>query len=310
MRFSQLYPIFLLCMSCILPTKLFAKPKLVATSSDLASIAQFIGGDLIEVEGLIDGNTDLHYVSARPDFIRKVNQADIFVFVGLDLEVGWVPLLLRQSRNAKIQAGGAGYVDASQGIQALGAASGTVDRSMGDVHPQGNPHYWTDPVRVVIVARNIADALKKTDPGQAAQYDKNLAKFQDDALALGQELKEKFKAYEGRKITAYHNEFSYMAERFGFEVREHIEERPGVSPSPKHIRDLVIKLKAENVRVVVNSPWTNLSYSQRVAKELGAEHVILPIRVKSATGTDDWFAMMRQSAETLLTAFKKTQKAP
>jgi len=292
-----------------LPLVGLAKPKIVTTSADLASVARYIGGDLAETEALVSGNTDLHYVSARPDFIRKVNKADVFVFIGLDMEVGWVPLLLRQSRNPAIQRGGDGHVDASRGVRPLDVSTGVVDRGMGDVHGLGNPHYWTDPVRVVVVARNILEALQKADAKNATAYQKNYVTFQEQALVLAKELEERFRPFRGRKIASYHSEFSYMAERFGFEVVGHIEERPGVAPSARYIRDLVDRLKAEKVRIIVNSPWANLSYSQRVARQIEAEHVILPIQVGSAEGTDDWFAMMRSSAAILLEVFEKTQSS-
>lgn len=307
-RLSYFFQVTLILMT-VLPGRLLAKQKLIASTTDLASIASFIGANLVEVESLVTGGLDIHYVSARPDFIRKVNQADLLVHLGLDAEIGWLPLVLKQSRNNKIQPGSPGYVDASQGIKPLDQVYGEIDRSMGDVHPKGNPHYWTDPVRMIIVAKNISEALQKIDAKNASVYQNNFTSFQEKALSLGKELEELFKPYRGRKIVTYHNEFRYMAERFGFELVGHIEEIPGVSPSTRHLRNLIKQLKNNDVRVIANSPWGNLSYSQRIARETGAEHVIVPIRVGSAQGTEDWFAMMRSSAKVLVDAFQKTAKS-
>lgn len=154
-----------------------AKIRVVTTSEDLASIARSIGGSLVQTESLTSGNTDLHYAQARPDYIVKLNRADVFIQVGLELEVGWVPILLRQARNAKIIRGAPGYCITWRGVPLKGKPAGLITRQMGDIHPRGNPHYWTDPVNGIIIGRNIRDTLIRVDPANTARYRRNFKKF-------------------------------------------------------------------------------------------------------------------------------------
>lgn len=316
-EFSQKFKLgqnrFVKAVLLLLATTLFSLPlhaeklQVVATTTDLASIAEEVGGDRVEVTSLAPGNADLHFLSARPDYIRAMSKADVFVLVGMDLEVGWVPVLLTQARNAQIQKGRPGYVDASIGVHPLQVPVGEIHRGMGDVHALGNPHFWPDPLRGVAIARNIRNALVRIDPAGEAVYEKNYVAFRNRASALAQKLINEFKPYQGTPVIVYHREFDYLANRYGFRIVMEIEPKPGVAPGPRRLRKVAKYASENNVHVIIAAPWSNLAAARRVAKESGAKLIVLPIQTKSGNGTDDYFAMVETVANMLLTAFKEAK---
>lgn len=273
--------------------------KIVTTSTDLASIAREVAGSKAEVESLAEGSADLHFLSARPDFILKVNRADLFVQIGADLEVGWVPAVLRGARNPSVQRGANGYVDASKGVPLLEKPSGRVDRSMGDVHAAGNPHYWTDPLRGVIIARNIKDGLTRIDPANSAYYRSRYQKFKKAAVELTERLKKRMQKHRGRKIVTYHSEFIYIADRFGLEIAGRVEEKPGVPPGRRHMSVITSLIKAAQIKIIAATPWSNLSYARKAASESGAELLVVPIQTGAAEGADTYLKMIEKSVDML-----------
>lgn len=273
--------------------------KIVATTSDLASIAKEVAGDLAEVESLTEGNIDLHFVSARPDFILKMNRADVFVEVGLDLEAGWTPLLLNQARNPKIQRGQQGYCFAWKGIKLLQVPTGVVDRSMGDIHIFGNPHYWIDPLNGVQIAKNILNTLTLVDYSNEKKYRANYDAFVAKVKKLTLDLMKLMKPHKGKKLVVYHQEFNYMADRFGLEIAGSVEQRLGIAPGPAWINKTVALIKEQKVPVVLVSPWSNVGIARRVAEESGAKLLILPVQTGSGDNTETWLKMIETATRTL-----------
>jgi len=293
-------------MAGILSAPAFAKNvQVVATTEDLGSLAREIGGDRVSVKSLAPGNADLHFLSARPDYIRHVSKADIFVLIGADMEAGWVPVLLNQSRNGKIQKGQSGYVDASADIQLLEVPTGEINRGMGDVHALGNPHYWLDPMRMIVVAKNIKNALIAADPAGTSVYEENYAAFRSSVAALMQRWMQQLAPYKGKKVMVYHREFNYLAERFGFEIAGEIEPKPGVAPGPADIRRAVEQARAQKIKVILAAPWSNLGAAQKVAADSGARLVVLPIQTGSGKNTVTWKSMMQTVVTMLAEAFAK-----
>jgi len=285
------------------PGILAAAPlKVVTTTTDLASIAREVGGDLISAESLTQGNTDLHFVMAQPNFILKLNAADVFIEIGLDLETGWTPYLLSQSRNPNIQRGRKGYCTAVRGIRLLNVPVGEVNRSLGDMHVYGNPHYWADPVNGIIIARNIRDTLSANDPQNAAAYEKNFASFAQKVKKLTGELTQLMKPHKGKRVYVYHQEFNYLANRFGLEIAGSIEEKMGVTPGPGWIKLTVENIKKERTRVVLCSPWTNVGVARRVAEESGAKLLLMPVQTGSTPETDTWLKMLETNVRMLAAA--------
>ncbi len=286
-------------------TPAHAQLRVVTTSTDLASIAKEVGGNRVTVESLTSGNTDLHYVQARPDYILKLNRADMFVQVGLELEVGWVPLLLNQSRNPKIHRGSPGYCAAYNGIELLEKPTGEITRQMGDIHPYGNPHYWPDPVNGILIAKNIKNSLMKIDPVGKDVYEKNFVLFKNAAMKKTRELITLMAPHRGKEVVVYHTEFVYLLRRFGLVQGMTIEELPGVAPSPAHARKVVDYIKARNVLLVLVSPWSNVEYSRRIAEKSGAKLLVLPIQTGSTPETQTYLDMIDVSVRTLHKALSK-----
>lgn len=282
---------------------LLAKPlRVITTTSDLASIAKEVGGDLVSVESLTQGNTDLHFVMAQPNFILKMNEADVYIEVGLDLEAGWTPYLLQQARNPNIQRGRKGYCVAVRGIKLLNVPVGEVNRSLGDMHVYGNPHYWIDPVNGIIVARNIRDTLIANDPANTDTYKKNFEDFSARTKKLTAELMKVMRPHRGKRVFVYHQEFNYLANRFGFEIAGAIEEKMGVTPGPGWINTVVETIKKEKISVILCSPWTNVAVARRVAEQSGARLLIMPVQTGAGDNTDTWLKMIDYNVRTIAAA--------
>lgn len=283
----------------------FAEPErlqVVTTTTDLAYIAAQVGGERVTAQALLNGGDDPHYAQARPDYIVKLNRADVFVTVGLELEIGWSPLIVQTSRNAKILGGGPGYCDASHGVRVLNRPRAQVTRAMGDVHALGNPHYWTDPVNAAIVARNIRDALIRVNPAGRRVYETNFLAFHDRLKGLTQREMKKFAPYRGLRVAVYHQEFTYLAERFGIEVVAAIEEKPGVPPSAAYLKEIVDLLRTEDVRIILTAPFNDQSYARSVAEKIDGRVVRMPISVNSEAGVDTYEKTIEVMLERLRTA--------
>lgn len=259
------------------------KINVVTTTEDLASITNEIGGDLVSVESLSRGYQDPHFVDAKPSYLVKLRKADLFVEVGRDLEVGWVPGLLNSARNAKILPGGAGFVDASKNIQVL-ELGGPVGREQGDVHPLGNPHYWLDPENGLVMAAAIRDGLSRVSPAGAATFASRYADFEKRLRAKEAEWKQRAKAIglTGARVVTYHRSWPYFARAFGFEVMDFVEPKPGVPPTPKHVQDLTAEMKAQSVKLLFVEPYFDPKLPQQIARTTGAALVILPPSVGAA----------------------------
>ena len=274
------------------PAPAEAKLYVVTTTPDLAAIAREVGGDKVEAESLALGTQDPHFVDAKPSFILKLNRADLYVKRGLDLEVGWAPVLEKGARNPEILSGGARYVDASDGIAPLEISSGVVSRALGDVHPFGNPHYQRDPTAAKTIAKNIADGLVRIDLANRAYYEQRLADFDrriDERLAGW--MKE-LTPYRGAKIVTYHKSWEYFTARFGLDVIGEMESKPGVAPSPAHLAALISLMIAQHAKVVIREPFYPDNLTRVVAEKTGATVLTLPESPGGVPGTDDYFSFM------------------
>jgi ABC-type Zn uptake system ZnuABC Zn-binding protein ZnuA len=269
-----------------------AKLYVVTTTPDLAAIAREVGGDKVEAESLALGTQDPHFVDAKPSFILKLNRADLYVKRGLDLEVGWAPVLEKGARNPEILYGGSRYVDASSGIAPLEIPSGVVSRSLGDVHPFGNPHYQRDPAAAKTIAKNIFEGLARVDRDNRAYYEQRLADFDrriDERLAGW--IKE-LAPYRGAKIVTYHKSWEYFTSRFGLDVIGEMESKPGVAPSPAHLAELINLMTAEHAKLVIREPFYPDNLTRIVAEKTGAAVLTLPESPGGVPGTNDYFSFI------------------
>jgi zinc/manganese transport system substrate-binding protein len=252
-----------------------AKLQVVATTADLAAVARAVGGDAVEVTALARPTEDPHFVDAKPSFIRVVNQADVLIEGGASLEAGWLPPILDSARNPRVSAGAPGRVLAATGI-ALVEVPSALDRSMGDIHPQGNPHFMLDPVAAKTVAKNIETAFCAVDAQHCASYEASLAKL--DATIDGKlaEWQAALAPYKGAKVVTYHKDFEYFFARFGMEVVDTLEPKPGIPPSPTHLAELIPKMRAEKVGLIVIQPFRERRNPDFVAQNTGARVLALP----------------------------------
>ncbi len=276
---------------------------LLTTTEDLADLARQVGREKVQVEALIPGDADPHYMDARPDFILKASRARILCRVGLDLEAGWLPQVLRQSRNSRIMAGGTGDCDAGRGVRILEKPPAGADRSMGDFHAYGNPHYWLDPVNAAIAARNILDALIRTDPVHEKEYRANYDRLHRRLKELTLRELKRMQPYRGRAVAVHHREFVYLAHRFGFRIAVSLEEKPGVPPSAAYLQKVVKTMKREKIGVILLSPYAPRSYADRVAERTGARVVVLPISVNVRGGIDSYEKSLSLTLRRLREAF-------
>ncbi|MBI2963711.1 MAG: zinc ABC transporter substrate-binding protein [Deltaproteobacteria bacterium] len=249
--------------------------KVVATTADLAAVARAVGGDDVEVTALARPAEDPHFVDAKPSFIRVVNQADVLIEGGASLEAGWLPPLLEGARNPRISAGAPGRVFAAQGLALLEVAT-QLDRSMGDVHPQGNPHFMLDPVAAKTVAESIRTAFCAVDRTRCSDYEAGLRAFREAVDAALADWQATLAPLRGTKVVTYHKDFDYFFQRFGMQVVDTLEPKPGIPPSPTHLTELVPKMRAEQVRLIVIEPFRERGNPDFVAQHTGARVLVLP----------------------------------
>jgi zinc/manganese transport system substrate-binding protein len=280
-----------------------AQLRVVATTPDLASLAREIGGNLVSVTSLAKPTEDPHYVDAKPSHIVTLNRADALIEGGAELELGWLPPLLENSRNAKISAGAPGRIVASQGIRMMEIPT-NFDRSKGDIHSLGNPHFLIDPVNVKIIARNIADHFAEVDPKSAATYRSNLAKFNSRVDAKFAGWRSQLAPFRGAKIVTYHKDFVYLASRFGLDIVGELEPKPGIAPSPAHLASIIGKMKASNARVILVQPYQNRRTAETVARQTGAAVLDVPQQPGARANTTTYFDMMDNLMNTLAGAFR------
>jgi zinc/manganese transport system substrate-binding protein len=248
----------------------------VTTVPGLAALAQEVGGDRVQAESLAKGVADPHFVDANPMLAVKLRNADLLVDVGLELEIGWLPPLVTQSRNAEIQPGGKRRLTAASAIQVLDVPTGPVDRSMGDLHPGGNPHFLNDPRRGLKVAAAIAAKLAELDPAGAAKYQANLAAFQKKADAAITGWNAQLAPLKGRKIFSQHRTLTYFLDWSGLVSAGEMEPRPGVPPPPSHLAELVVQAREQNVKEIVVENYYDTKSADAVARHSGAKLVLIP----------------------------------
>jgi ABC-type Zn uptake system ZnuABC Zn-binding protein ZnuA len=283
-----------------------ASLKVLATTEDLASLTREVGGDRVQVEALAKGYQDPHFVEAKPSFVLKLHAADLLVAVGREMEIGWLPALVNQSRNAKIQVGAAGYLDASLTAHILEIPQGQITRAMGDVHPFGNPHYWLDPANGRRVAQAIQAKLAELSPADAGYFASRYADF-DKRLAVGEARWDAAMApYKGLKVVTYHRSWPNFCERFGLDVVGYIEPRPGIPPSPSHIIALIQEMKRLGIKIVLVEPYFDLRTPNSVARETGARILVMPPSVGGEKEITDYVALFDHDVKLVVDAIVET----
>jgi ABC-type Zn uptake system ZnuABC Zn-binding protein ZnuA len=286
------------------------KVTVIATTEDMAAIARDVGGDRVSVEALARGYQDPHNVEAKPSFILKMQKADLLILIGRDLEIGWLPPLITQSRNAKIQVGGPGYLDASTHVKVLEIPQGQITRAMGDVHPLGNPHYWLDPENGTIIARDMAAAFARLRPIDKAFFDQRLTDF-TNRVGQGQSRWSAAMApFKGTKVVTYHRSFPNFAQRFGLDIIGYVEPRPGIPPSPQHTLDVISEMKRQNVKIILVEPYFDLKTPNAIGRATGATVLVMPPSVGGVKEITDYVSLFDYDVMLLVNALKKAGATP
>jgi zinc/manganese transport system substrate-binding protein len=277
------------------------KLRVVTTIPDLRALVEEVGGDLVDVESLSRGTQNVHDVEVRPSLLLKLRRADVLFENGLELDT-WAEVAVQGANNPRIVRGAPGRVDASRGVPVLDVPSGRVDRSMGDVHPLGNPHYSLDPGLARIVTWTIVDGLARAAPELRPTFEKNREAFLvrlDEAIARWRKA---LAPMQGAKVVVYHSDYAYFLTRFGLTQAGMLEDRPGIPPSPQHLVQLIRRMKDERVRLILVQPWSDLKLAQRVADEAGAKVVVLPTLVGGVKGVDTYIGSIDHNVNVLTQA--------
>ena len=285
---TRLIP-YLILMLCTLPNWAQAKLNIVTTTQDSAAIVQALGGEHVQVESLTLGTRDPHFAEATPSMIRRVYQADLLVLIGADLEIGWLPPLLETARNGRVLPGARGYLDLSASALLLDKPDGPVSRAQGDVHAQGNPHYWLDPGNGVRMAQAISARLAEIDPVHAADFHAKLEVFE---MQLRQHLarwQAQLAALKGKPVIAYHKSFVYLAHAFDFRIVAEVEPKPGIPPNAAHLQQLVARIRAHKIGVLIMEPYYERRSAEYLARETGIKIVVLPQSVGAQPQVSTYF---------------------
>jgi len=282
----------------------FGKVKVVSSLQDFASLADAIGGNRVETFALAKGYQDPHFVDAKPSFILKLSNADLLIVAGLELEIGYLPPLIDQSRNDKIHPGSPGYLDASIGCDILNRPTTQVTRAMGDVHPYGNPHYWTDPGNGRVIARAISAKLTQLDPGGKDAYDKNLAAFEAKLTEKEKEWSAKMAPYAGARIVTFHDSWPNFAKHFKLDIRGHIEPKPGIPPTPSHTLEIINLITAEKIPLILVEPYFDRKTPDAIGAKTGATVLMFYPSVGGIPQIKDYFSLFDHDIDAFVNAMK------
>jgi zinc/manganese transport system substrate-binding protein len=284
------------------PSLAGSKLKVVATYDVYAEVAREVGGESVQVTVLARGSQDPHYVDAKPSFLVALHKADALMLNGLDLEVGFLPPLLNQCGNARIQPGAAGYLDLSRLVEPIEVPQGGVDRSMGDIHPYGNPHYHLDPRNMARLARGVAASFALLDPPRAEEYRRGGEKLAQSYLVLDAELEARVAPLKSTPVVTYHSSLNYFFLRYQIPVAGFVEPKPGIKPSPSSLAELERVMKAKGVRVVATEPYQDLKIARRVAADTGARVAVVPAYTGGEPAASTYAGLMRTLVKGLLEA--------
>jgi ABC-type Zn uptake system ZnuABC Zn-binding protein ZnuA len=304
-RIRVLVVLLAVAVAAVLPPPVQAARKLrvVATIPDLKSLAEAVGGDLIEVEGLTRGIQNFHEAEVKPSMMLKLRRADALIENGVELDA-WADVAVLGANNPNIVRGAAGRIEISRGIQLLEVPSTRVDRSMGDVHPLGNPHFSLDPGLAPAITQNIVDGLGRLAPENRAAFQRNRDTF---LVRLDKEMERWTKLMEpvkGRKVVVFHPVYIYFLTRFGLVQAGALEDRPGIPPSPQHLVNLMQQMKDDGVKVILVEPWNDVKLATRVAEEVGGKALVMASAVGAVKGADNYIAAIDYNVTTLVNALR------
>jgi zinc/manganese transport system substrate-binding protein len=281
------------------------KLNVISATEDPAAIAAEVGGDRITVEAIAKGYQDPHFVEPKPSFLLKLQKADLLLLVGLQLEIGWLPPLITQSRNARIQEGANGYLDLSRFCEILEIPTVQVTRAMGDVHPLGNPHYWLNPENGRRIAKALQMKFSELRPDDGAYFAQREADFEKRLTEAEKRWDAQMAPYRGRKVITYHRSWPNFCERFGLVVVDYVEPKPGIPPTPSHTLEVINTMKRENIKLVMVEPYFDLRTPDSIARAVGGTVVVVMPSVGGNKEITDYFKLFDYDINLLTTTFSK-----
>ena len=300
------FPIPCLLILVLAATPAAAKLKVTATLSDLGHVAEVVGGDAVEVTVLCPAGTDPHYLPAKPSLARRQAKADLLVYNGLELEMGWLPSLIRKARNPRIRAGSPGELDCSLALQnVLEVPNHAIDRGSGDIHPLGNPHYTLDPHAMAEVAHVLAHRLSDLDPVHAADYARRADAFAETLSARIPVWRETAAAARAGHVLLYHQTWAYLVHWLGLKPYGEIENRPGIAPSPRHVQTMIDQGRELGDVIVVSATWAHIDVARQTADRIGAPLAILPAATGAEDGVDTYIGLIDTIVERLAAAARE-----
>lgn len=297
----KIVAILIACAALALPAA--AEINVVTSAPNLADITRSIGGNLVSVTSLVRPADDIHFVEPRPSLVVRLRGADMVVLYGMSFDAFMRPLI-DNARNRKIAPGGPGYVNASVGVRKIEVPKGKVDASQGDIHAFGNPHYWLDPENTKVVARNILAGLKRAAPDDASYFEKNYDAFESRIDSAMKGWSAKMAPFKGMKVVTYHKSWIYFLRRFGLVEFDTVEVKPGIAPTPSHLRSLISGMKRENVGVIIMEPFYSEKFPKLIARETGAKIVVAPTSVGGAKGIKSYFDLMDRITDSVVRGLK------
>ncbi|MBA3883793.1 MAG: zinc ABC transporter substrate-binding protein [Chthoniobacterales bacterium] len=280
-----------------------AKLNVVTTLPDLGALAREIGGDKVDVTTMAKPTEDPHFVDARPSFVVQLRNADVLIDGGAELELGWLPPLLQNARNPKLDVGKPGRVQASQGVRLMNVPA-NVTRAAGDVHALGNPHFAIDPIIAKTIAQHIAQSFAAVDPPNAPAYDANYKELEATINAKLQEWGTAMLPFKGKHVVAYHDSWPYFAHRFGIEIDLFLEPKPGIPPSPSHLAEVIGQIKAQGLKAIIVEPFHDRKIAEKVASSTGAKVVDFAQYPGALPDTDSYVKLMDALVSRLAAAMK------
>jgi ABC-type Zn uptake system ZnuABC Zn-binding protein ZnuA len=304
-RISALVVLLAVVATIMPPMSVHAARKLrvVATIPDLKSLTEAVGGELVEVDSLTRGTQNFHEAEVRPSMMLKLRRADAVIENGLGLDA-WADVAIAGSNNAELMRGGRGRIEISRGIDVLEVPTTRVDRSMGDVHPQGNPHFSLDPGLAPTITQNIVDGLVRIAPEHRAAFEKNRNDFLAKLEGRMAEWTKAMAPVKGGKVVVFHPVYIYFLTRFGLVQAAALEDRPGIPPSPQHLVNVIRQMKEERIKVILVEPWNDVKLANRVAEEAGAKAFVVASAVGAVKGADNYIAAIDYNVTTLAKALR------
>jgi zinc/manganese transport system substrate-binding protein len=284
-----------------------AKLRVVTSTTDLKALVLDLAGDKVSVESICKGPQDPHHIRAKPSYMVRLSRADLLLAVGLELEVAWLPALIQGARNPRINPGRPGYLELSNAVSPIDVPVGSVDRSQGDIHPSGNPHYWLDPDNLKKMASLISSRLTELDGGNAGYYRAMLSRYLkrlDLSIARWKKL---MAPYRGRKVVSYHATFNYFHRHFGLDAIAYVERRPGIPPAPAHLVGVIRKMRKEKAAIIFHETYYDQATSNMVAKRATARVLRLPASVGADREATDSISLIDTIVSRFAAAAGKSQ---